>query len=171
MNAPANALWVPAYVAVGANLGDALATVQQAFARLADLPRSRLVARSRLYRTAPLGPQDQPQFVNAAVGLLTQLPAPELLTELKALERAMGRAVPIVRWGPRVIDFDLSVYGAERIESDALTVPHPGVPVRNFVLYPLLDIAPELEVPGHGRVRELAARVSAAGLAAIDSTT
>lgn len=166
-----NPLWTPAYIAIGANLGDAHATVQLAFAKLADAPRSRLVARSRLYRTAPLGPQDQPEFVNAAAGILTQLSALELLAELKALERTMGRDIPIVRWGPRVIDFDLSVYGSQRIESDALTVPHPGVPVRNFVLYPLLDIAPELDVPGHGRVRELAARVSTEGLQALASTT
>ncbi len=166
-----NELWIPAYVAIGANLGDARATVALAFAKLAELPHSRLIARSRLYRAAPLGPQDQPEFVNAAAGLLTRLTAPELLAELKSLERAMGREAPIVRWGPRVIDFDLSVYGSQRIQSDALTVPHPGVPVRNFVLYPLLDIAPDLDVPGHGRVRELAARVSTAGLTALASTS
>jgi 2-amino-4-hydroxy-6-hydroxymethyldihydropteridine diphosphokinase len=166
-----SAVWIPAYVAIGANLGDALATVQHAFTKLAELPKSRLVARSRLYRTAPLGPQDQPEFVNAAAGLLTQLTAPELLHELKRLERTMGRNVPIVRWGPRVIDFDLSVFGSQRIQSDTLTVPHPGVPVRNFVLYPLLDIAPDLDVPGHGRVRDLAGRVSTAGLTALASTT
>jgi 2-amino-4-hydroxy-6-hydroxymethyldihydropteridine diphosphokinase len=159
------ARWVPAYVAIGANLGDAHATVQRAFERLSELPRTRVIARSRLYLSVPLGPQDQPEFVNAAAGLLTQLTANELLQELKRLEQEMGRSVPIVRWGPRVIDFDLSVFGAERIESETLTVPHPGVPVRNFVLYPLLDIAPELDVPGHGRVRELAARVPSDGLA------
>lgn len=164
------ALWVPAYVAIGANLGNALASVQQSFSKLAELPRSRLIARSRLYRSLPLGPQDQPEFVNAAVGLLTQLSAPELLAQLKRLEQSMGRAVPVVRWGPRVIDFDLSVFGSQRIESDSLTVPHPGVPVRNFVLYPLLDIAPELDVPGHGRIRELAARVSPEGLALASTT-
>jgi 2-amino-4-hydroxy-6-hydroxymethyldihydropteridine diphosphokinase len=158
------ARWVPAYVAIGANLGDARAAVQQAFERLSELPQTRVIARSRLYRSAPLGPQDQPEFINAAAGLLTQLSASELLRELKGLEQVMGRTAPVVRWGPRVIDFDLSVFGAERIESETLTVPHPGVPVRNFVLYPLLDIAPELDVPGHGRVRELAARVSPDGL-------
>ena len=160
-----SAVWVPAYVAIGANLGDALASVQAAFLKLAQLPRTRLVARSRLYRSQPLGPQDQPEFVNAAAGLLTQLTAFELLAALKDLERTMGRARPVVRWGPRVIDFDLSVFGAQRIESDELTVPHPGVPVRNFVLYPLLDIAPDLDAPGLGSIRELAARVSSDGLA------
>lgn len=162
-----SALWVPAYVAIGANLGDAQARVRQSFLELATLPGTRLIARSRLYRSTPLGPQDQPEFVNAAAGLLTQLSALEMLAALKDLERALGRATPIVRWGPRVIDFDLSVFGSQRIDSDVLTVPHPGVPVRNFVLYPLLDIAPELEVPGHGRIRDLAARVATEGLAPI----
>jgi len=160
-------LWSPAYVAVGANLDDPLARVRQSFAHLAAIKATRLVATSRLYRTSPLGPQDQPDFVNAAVGLLSQLAAPELLTELKKLERSLGRATPVVRWGPRHIDFDLLIFGDERIQSEFLTVPHPGVPTRNFVLYPLLDIAPELFVPGHGRVRELASRVSAAGLSVL----
>jgi 2-amino-4-hydroxy-6-hydroxymethyldihydropteridine diphosphokinase len=160
-------LWSPAYVAVGANLDDPLARVRQSFAHLSAIRATRLVATSRLYRTTPLGPQDQPDFINAAVGLLTQLSATELLAELKTLERSLGRATPVVRWGPRHIDFDLLVFGGERLTSDSLTVPHPGVPTRNFVLYPLLDIAPELFVPGHGRVRELASRVSAAGLAAL----
>jgi 2-amino-4-hydroxy-6-hydroxymethyldihydropteridine diphosphokinase len=164
-------LWTPAYVAVGANLDDPLARVRESFAHLAAIPATRLIAVSRLYRTAPLGPQDQPEFVNAAVGLLTHLSATELLIELKALERTLGRATPIVRWGPRRIDFDLLVFGGERIETATLTVPHPGVPVRNFVLYPLFDIAPELVVPAHGRVRELVARVSADGLSALAPTT
>lgn len=163
-------LWTPAYVAVGANLDDPLARVTAAFDALARIRATRLISRSRLYRTAPLGPQDQPDFINAAVGLLTQLSAVELLAELKALERALGREAPVVRWGPRRIDFDLSVFGAERIQTEALTVPHPGVPVRNFVLYPLLDIAPDLLVPGHGRIRELASRVATDGLSALAST-
>jgi 2-amino-4-hydroxy-6-hydroxymethyldihydropteridine diphosphokinase len=160
-------LWLPAYVAVGANLDDPLARVRESFAHLAAIRATKLVSTSRLYRTAPLGPQEQPDFINAAVGLLTQLTASELLIELKTLERAHGRVTPVVRWGPRRIDFDLLVFGTERIDSETLTVPHPGVPTRNFVLYPLLDFAPELFVPGHGRVRELASRVSADGLSAL----
>jgi 2-amino-4-hydroxy-6-hydroxymethyldihydropteridine diphosphokinase len=163
-------LWTPAYVAIGANLDDPVARVREAFQKLNGLRRTRLIAKSRLYRSAPLGPQDQPEFVNAAAGLLTQLSAAELLAALKSLEGLLGRATPIVRWGPRRIDFDLSVFGSERIQSETLTVPHPGVPVRNFVLYPLLDIAPELAVPGHGRIRELAASVSADGISALAST-
>jgi len=162
------ALWTPAYVAIGANLDDPHTRVRECFAYLAALPETKLIARSKLYRSRPLGPCDQPDYVNAAAGLLTTLTAPHLLAELKSLERMLGRDTPIVRWGPRRIDFDLSVFGSEQIQNDTLTVPHPGVPVRNFVLYPLLDIAPDLAVPGHGRIRDLAARISAEGLAALD---
>src|SRR3954471_8904848 len=157
-------LWAPAYVAIGSNLDDPAQQVISAFIALAAIERTRVIARSRLYRSAPMGPQDQPEFVNAAAGLLTQLSARELFQEFKSLERQLGREVPVVRWGPRRIDLDLLVYGAERIDETDLTVPHPGVPVRNFVLYPLKDIAPELNVPGHGSVAQLAARVSDAGL-------
>jgi 2-amino-4-hydroxy-6-hydroxymethyldihydropteridine diphosphokinase len=160
-----SASWFPAYVALGSNLDQPLIQIERAFAALAKLPRSRLIARSRLYKTQPLGPQDQPEFINAAAGLLTMLAPRELLVELKRLERELGRAEPVVRWGPRVIDLDLLVYADARISEDDLTVPHRGLPDRNFVLYPLRDLAPELLVPGHGRVSQLAARVGGAGLA------
>jgi 2-amino-4-hydroxy-6-hydroxymethyldihydropteridine diphosphokinase len=165
-----NALWTPSYVAIGANLDDPEKRVREAFTSLAGLPDTRLIARSKLYRSRPLGPTDQPDFVNAAAGMLTRLSAHELLAQLKSLEQSLGRTTPIVRWGPRRIDFDLSVFGSQQIQSETLTVPHPGVPVRNFVLYPLLDIAPDLAVPGLGRIRDLAARISAEGLSALDST-
>lgn len=159
-------LWTPAYVAIGSNLDDPEAQVEAAFQSLTRLKQTRLIARSRLYRSVPLGPQGQPDFVNAAAGLLTQLSAHELLFQLKQLEAGIGR-VKSERWGPRRIDFDLHVFGTERIAEPDLTVPHPGVSVRNFVLYPLADIAPELLVPGHGRVEELARRVGSAGLTLI----
>ena len=156
---------VPAYVAIGSNLDEPVQQVLAAFEQLAGIPGCRLVSRSRLYRTVPLGPQDQPEFVNAAAGMLCTLAPRELLAALKDIEQRMGRDVPVVRWGPRRIDLDLSVFGDLRIDEPGLTVPHPGVPVRNFVLYPLRDIAPDLLVPGHGRVRDLAERVGPAGLA------
>jgi 2-amino-4-hydroxy-6-hydroxymethyldihydropteridine diphosphokinase len=159
------AVWVPAYIAVGSNLDDPAAQVRRGLEALAHLPHTRRIAQSRLYRSVPLGPQDQPEFVNAAAGLLTQLGPRELLASLQQLETTLGRERPVERWGPRRIDFDLIVYGAECINETDLVVPHPGAPVRNFVLYPLLDIAPELLVPGHGRVQVLAARVGSAGLA------
>lgn len=161
------ALWTPAYIAIGSNLDDPQAQVRAAFESLAALDRCRLLCRSKLYRSMPLGPQDQPDFVNAAAGLLTQLGARELLAALKQLEQTIGRQSPVVHWGPRRIDFDLLVFGTERSDAADLTIPHPGVPVRNFVLYPLADIAPDLLVPGHGRVRDLAQRVGPAGLTPI----
>ncbi len=160
-------LWTPAYIAIGSNLDDPAAQVRSALRHLAAVERTRLVVSSRLYRSAPLGPQDQPEFVNAAAGVLTQLSPRELLTQLKEIERSMGRVSPVVRWGPRRIDLDLSMYGDQRVNEPDLTVPHPGVPERNFVLYPLRDIAPEVIVPGHASVASLAERIGDAGIVPI----
>jgi len=160
------AIWRPAYVALGSNLNDPRARVLEAFERLACVPSVRLEARARLYRSTPLGPQDQPDFVNTAAGLLTQLSARELLDALLAIERAMGRDRG-TRWGPRVIDLDLIWLLGERIEEPGLSVPHPAVSERNFVLYPLADVAPHLRIPGHGDVTVLKERAGAAGLALI----
>ena len=161
------ASWTPAYVALGSNLDDPSAQVGRAFDALATLPDTRLVARSPSYRSAPLGPVSQPDFVNAVAGLLTQLAPRALLDALKSLEAALGREAPVVRWGPRRIDLDLLVHGAARVEEPGLSVPHPGLAERAFVLLPLADVAPDLEVPGLGRVRSLAARVGSQGLARI----
>ena len=157
-------LWTPAYIAIGSNLDDPHLQVQSAFDRLANIRATRLIARARIYRTRPLGPESQPDFINSMAGVLTQLSARELLIELKALERSIGREQPIVRWGPRRIDFDISVFGDQVIAEDDLTVPHPGVPNRNFVLYPLADIAPTLLIPQLGRVSDLFGRVDASGI-------
>jgi 2-amino-4-hydroxy-6-hydroxymethyldihydropteridine diphosphokinase len=158
------ALWMPAYVGVGSNLDDPPAQVRNAFGELAKLPRSRLIATSRLYRSRPLGPQDQPDFINAAAALLTMLTPRELLQALQGIEARLGRAQPVVRWGARRIDLDLLAYGTALIDETDLAIPHPGLTQRNFVLYPLREIAPELVVPGQGPVSELAARVSPDGL-------
>ena len=159
-------MWsVPAYVAIGSNLDTPAQQVNAAFEHLARIQGCSLVSRSRLYRSAPLGPQDQPEFVNAAAGMLCTITARELLSALQGIEKSMGRGEPSQRWGARRIDLDLVVFGVERSSEADLTLPHPGVPARNFVLYPLLDIAPDLLVPGHGRVRDLAGRVGTAGLA------
>jgi len=156
--------WRPAYVALGSNLDDPPGRVRDALERLRDVPDTRLVARSSLWKSRPLGPQHQPDFVNAAVGLLTRLPAASLLQALQAIERDMGRVPPAQRWGPRVIDLDLVAYASETVSAPGLTIPHPGVQERDFVLYPLAEIAPELWIPGPGRVRTLAARVEDRGL-------
>lgn len=156
--------WRPAYVALGSNLSDPVRQVQAAFAALATLPESRLIARSGLWRSRPLGPQDQPEFINAAAGLLTTAEPRALLESLKAVERRLGRIEPVVRWGPRAIDLDLLAVGALEISEPGLKLPHPGLHQRNFVLYPLSEIAAELWVPGLARVCRLRERISPAGI-------
>jgi 2-amino-4-hydroxy-6-hydroxymethyldihydropteridine diphosphokinase len=156
--------WTPAYVGLGSNLDDPPSQIGRAFDALAELPDTRLVLRSRLYRSRPLGPIDQPDFVNAAAGLLTRLPCRGLLESLKALEMRLGRKPPVERWGPRRIDLDLLVYGDARVDEPGFTVPHPGIAQRAFVLAPLADFAPDLRVPGVGLVRELLAAADTSGL-------
>jgi 2-amino-4-hydroxy-6-hydroxymethyldihydropteridine diphosphokinase len=148
-------VWTPAYVGLGGNLDDPERQVLLGLDRLGSLPGSLLVSRSALYVSAPMGPIAQPDFVNAAAGLLTRLSPREMLAELKSLEAALGREPVGERWGPRRIDFDLLVHGTSRLSEDGLEVPHPGIAERAFVLVPLAEIAPELEVPGVGRVRAL----------------
>jgi 2-amino-4-hydroxy-6-hydroxymethyldihydropteridine diphosphokinase len=156
--------WIPAYVALGSNLDDPSVQVARAFTALAGLRGSRMVARSSLYRSPPFGPVAQPDFVNAVAGMLTTLDAATMLAELKALEERLGRDRPVVRWGPRLIDLDLLVHGTTRIDEPQIQVPHPGIADRAFVLTPLAEVAPDIDVPGVGRVRTLAARVDEAGM-------
>ena len=160
-------LWRPAYVAVGSNLNQPRERVAEAFARLEALPATRVVSRSRDYLTRPMGPRDQPDFVNAVGGLLSQLPPHGLLDALLDIERTMGRNRQ-ERWGPRIIDLDLIWMIGPVIEEPGLTLPHPGVSVRNFVLYPLKDIAPTLVIPGHGRVMDLTLRVGGDGMSVLE---
>jgi len=158
-----DALWRPAYVAIGSNLNHPRERVLEACERIRALPATRLEMRSRLYLTRPMGPQDQADFINAAAGLLTQMGAREMLAALLGIERAMGR-IRGERWGPRLIDLDLVWMVGPPIEELGFTLPHPGVSTRNFVLYPLDDIAPALDIPGHGRVRELKLRSGSQGI-------
>jgi 2-amino-4-hydroxy-6-hydroxymethyldihydropteridine diphosphokinase len=157
-------VWQPAYVGLGSNLADPRAQVSSALERLATLAHTRRIACSPLYRSRAFGPVAQPEFVNAVAALLTQLSAPDLLGELRAIEADFGRPAERQRWGPRIIDLDLLAYARERRCDAQLTLPHPGIVERNFVLYPLADVAPDLELPGLGRVTELKARVTPEGL-------
>lgn len=156
--------WVPAYVGVGSNLAQPETQVRRALQALGQLPGTRLVVSSPLYRTQPLGDVVQPAFVNAVAGLLTQTSPDDLLMQLRALERELGREPPRERWGPRLIDLDLLIVGREMRATPELTLPHAGIAARDFVLYPLADIAPDLDVPGVGRVRELVTRVANRGM-------
>jgi 2-amino-4-hydroxy-6-hydroxymethyldihydropteridine diphosphokinase len=163
-----NPAGITAFIGIGANLGDPAAQVREACARLArDLPDSRLVARSSLYRNAPMGPQDQPDYVNAVARVLTRLDPGALLAELQRIETAMGRRRDGTRWGPRLLDLDILLYGTMRINEPGLHIPHPGIAERDFVLFPLRELAPDLEIPDRGTVAQLCRTVSAAGLVAI----
>ena len=132
-----------AYVGVGSNLNDPRAQVLQAFTELDELPNTRVVGKSSLYRSAPMGHAAQPDFVNAVAQVETGLPAERLLAELQAVEARHGRERSFPN-APRTLDLDLLLYGNARIASPALTVPHPRMHERAFVLKPLLEIAPQL---------------------------
>ncbi|RMF94717.1 MAG: 2-amino-4-hydroxy-6-hydroxymethyldihydropteridine diphosphokinase [Gammaproteobacteria bacterium] len=161
--------WVAAWIGIGSNLQDPPAQVSRAIAALRRLPRTRFGRASSLYWNPPMGPPGQPDYVNAVAGLLTRLDARELLAALQAIERAAGRERAAgLRWGPRVLDLDLLSYGPRRIAEPGLRVPHPGIAERNFVLLPLLEVAPELLIPGLAPLARLAAAVGQNGLRRLD---
>lgn len=148
-----------AYVALGANLGAREATIRAALAELAAVPGVEVVAVSTLRETDPVGFVDQPRFLNGAAALETTLEARALLEELLAVERAFGRARDVPAQGPRTLDLDLLLYDAAEIDEPGLTVPHPRLHERRFVLEPLSELDPSLEVPGKGRVQTLLAEL------------
>jgi 2-amino-4-hydroxy-6-hydroxymethyldihydropteridine diphosphokinase len=152
MSKPDMQHWLPAYVGLGSNLQGPAGQLENAFDMLAAVPQTRLIARSSLYRSAPFGGVEQPDFVNAAAALLTMLTAKQLLLELQQIEARRGRERGDIRWGPRVLDLDLLVYGNENIQDTDLVVPHPGIAERNFVLLPLCEVAPGLAIAGLGRI-------------------
>lgn len=158
---------IRACIGLGSNLDDPVRQVRSALDALGQLPFSHLMSRSRLYRSEPVGPPGQPQYVNAAAMLQTGLAADDLLAALQDIERQQGR-VRDVRWGPRTIDLDLLLYGDAVITGPTLTVPHPRLHERAFVLRPLLDIAPALEIPGLGGARAMLARLGQNGVEPLD---
>ncbi len=147
--------WLPAYIGIGSNLKKPSQQVASAFEAIGNIPETRLVLRSSLYRSSPLGGVEQPDFVNAVTGILTRLDAHDLLAELKRIEQRRGRERDGPRWGPRVLDLDILVFASHVINEAGLTIPHAGIAERNFVLLPLLEIAPQLEIPGLGRLSSL----------------
>ncbi len=138
-----------AFIALGANLGDPAATIRAAFEALDSLPESRLLASSALYRTAPVGITEQPEFVNAAARIETGLAPEALLDALLDIEHRFGR-IRAERNGPRTLDLDVLLYDDLVLDSPRLTLPHPRLHLRAFVLYPLADLAPDLALPGRG---------------------
>lgn len=134
------------FIGLGSNLEDPVNQIETAFQELAALESCSLLNTSSLYRSAPVGPQDQPDFVNAVAELATALEPHALLDQLQALEHAHQRTRER-HWGPRTLDLDLLLYGSEQINTARLTVPHRYIKQRSFVLYPLSEIAPDLEFP------------------------
>ncbi len=144
-----------AYVGLGANLGPREVTLLRAVDLLAAEPGVEVLVVSRLHETEPVGNTDQPEFLNGAVAVETTLSPRELLDALLRVERELGRVRDGERWGPRAIDLDLLVYGDEILDEPGLSLPHPRLHERRFVLEPLVDLEPDLVIPGRGTVSEL----------------
>ena len=147
---------VLAYIGMGSNLQQPLDQLYRALAELNGFPRTSLQASSSFYTSSPMGPADQPDYINAVAALHTELAALDLLDQLQRIELAHGRQRGL-RWGPRTLDLDLLLYGDQVIQNERLSVPHPGIARRAFVLLPLAELAPELEVPGLGTVSDMLA--------------
>jgi 2-amino-4-hydroxy-6-hydroxymethyldihydropteridine diphosphokinase len=150
---------VKAFIGLGSNLGDSLATVRSAFAELGTMSASTLLASSSLYRTAPIAADPQPDFINAVAAIDTALAPAALLASLLALESRHGRMRPAPN-APRTLDLDLLLYGDRVIDEPGLAVPHPRMHERAFVLQPLVEVAPECVIPGRGFARDCLAQVS-----------
>lgn len=141
---------VRAYIGLGSNLDNPVAQVLEAVAELEMIPDTILVARSTLYSGHPMGPEGQPDYVNAVVSLDTLLSADDLHRALVSIEDLQGRTRDGEKWGPRIIDLDLLLYGNSIIDTATLTVPHPGMHERDFVIVPLEEIAGNVKIPGRG---------------------
>ncbi|WP_332397656.1 2-amino-4-hydroxy-6-hydroxymethyldihydropteridine diphosphokinase [Vibrio metschnikovii] len=160
-----------AYIAVGSNLAKPILQAKQAIEALKQLPKSQFIAASSLYSSTPMGPQDQPEYINAVVVIDTQLSPLALLDCTQAIEHEQGRERKAERWGPRTLDLDILLYGDEIIDSPRLTVPHYGMKVREFVLYPLDEIAPDLSLPDGTKLSDLLSEVDRNGLSIWHSPT
>ncbi len=159
-----NLPWMDAYIGLGSNLNKPAQQIESAQQQIAALPQVELVAHSPLYRSNPVGPQDQPDYVNAVTHIKTRLAPLELLQQLQAIENAHGR-LRLVRWGARTLDLDVLLYGEQLIDLPTLQVPHPELTRRAFVLYPLADVAVgDLSIPGKGTLNQLLAQCPADGL-------
>jgi 2-amino-4-hydroxy-6-hydroxymethyldihydropteridine diphosphokinase len=158
-----------AYIGIGSNLQQPMQQVRKALTALAELHDSQLLAHSRLYRSAPLGGMQQPDYINAVAVIETSLSAMQLLQALHVIEQAQGRQRDGTRWAARTLDLDILLFGDQSLRQPGLQVPHPGLHERNFVLYPLQEIAPGLEIPGLGELSALLAQCPATGLEPVDT--
>lgn len=155
---------ITVFIAVGSNLGDPVTQAKVAIEAIKQLPKSHTVSCSSLYSSTPMGPQDQPDYINAVVEIQTELTPLELLDCTQTIELEQGRVRKEERWGPRTLDLDILLYGNEVMDSERLTVPHYGMKEREFVLYPLAEIAPNLTLPCGTRLNELLSIVDKNGL-------
>lgn len=155
------------FVGLGANLHEPLEQLKSAAHALRLIPNTQLVAMSSFYGSKPMGPQDQPDYVNAVAQLTTSLTPHQLLDALQDLEQTQGRTRKAERWGPRTLDLDILLFAEYILNDERLTVPHYGMHLREFVLYPLAEIAPELHIPTHGPLSSLLAKVPLNGLTVI----
>ena len=159
-----------ACIALGANIGELLRQIEAGFIALAALPHTRMLLRSSLYRSAPVGYADQPDFINAVAIIETSLAPHALLDALLNIERVNGRVREFPN-APRTLDLDIVLYGDSVVHDPGLTIPHARMLERAFVMVPLAEVAPDMQVPGRGTVRELAARVDAGSVAQLQRIT
>lgn len=152
------------FIAIGSNLNDPVGQAQRAIEALKTVPETELVCASQLYSSTPMGPQDQPDYINAVVEVNTQLTPLELLNHTQAIELAHGRVRKDERWGPRTLDLDIILFGDQVIDSERLVVPHYGMQTREFVLYPLAEIAADLILPDGTELTNLLKQVDRNGL-------
>lgn len=150
-----------AYIALGSNLASPLDQVNAAIAAISEIPNSRIVAVSSLYRTPPLGPPDQPDYLNAAVALETDLVPEALLDHTQRIELQQGRVRKAERWGPRTLDLDIMLFGDITLNTERLIVPHYDMKNRGFMLWPLFEIAPDLHFPDGESLQAILARLNA----------
>ena len=158
---------ITAFIALGSNLGDPAGQIRSALSALDKLPDTRLLRQSSFYRNPPEGGLDQPAFVNAVVEIETRIGPRALLIRLLEIERAHGRVRDYPN-APRTLDLDIALYGDSVIQEPGLTIPHPRMMERVFVLVPLAEIAPDTVVPGKGRVADLAGKLDASGLVKLE---
>ncbi|MCK9503638.1 MAG: 2-amino-4-hydroxy-6-hydroxymethyldihydropteridine diphosphokinase [Porticoccaceae bacterium] len=159
---------VAAFIALGSNLGNPAVQLTTAIGDIDLLPKTSVTATSRFYRSAPIGPQEQPDYINAVIKIVTSLAPLELLDHLQGIEQRHGRRRHL-HWGPRTLDLDILLYGDAIIDLERLQIPHPQMTFRNFVIYPLADIAPTLCLPGGVSITQLLANLPSGGIVSLSN--
>jgi len=162
---------ITAYIGLGSNLSDPRAQVINAAKAIGNIVDSNVITLSSLYLSKPMGPQDQDDYINAVIAIETSLSALELLDALQSIENSAGRVRKDNRWGARILDCDILLYGSESIENERLTIPHYGMKLREFVLLPLAEIAPSLHLPDGSSISELASEISNNGIVKLSLST